>query len=107
MKLLTGDDLGIARDGKHIVVETESPRVVFSFTRYGNAISAHFAADKAGLRELRWKIEEFCTWAFAAMPWCRMIIGNVKKRSVEKMLGRCGFQKLMDNGCNRILVRGR
>lgn len=94
MKPLSGPDWGVARDEKHLVVESENPRVVFSFTRRGNAISIHFATDKDGMKGVEEKLNEFCDWAFESMAWCTMIVGFIGRRSVEKIANRCGFKFL-------------
>ena len=94
MKVCTGNDNGVARDENHIVVETEEPRVVFSFCRKGNAVSAHFAADGVNKNGIKKAINEFCEWVFESMSWCEMILGIVCKRSIGHLIEQCGFEKL-------------
>ena len=91
MKLLNGDDWGVARNDQHMVVETENPRVVFSFTQKGEAIAAHFAVRNVGKNALIGSINEFCQWAFESMPWCKMILAVIDRRVIGKVIEKCGF----------------
>lgn len=91
MKICTGNDWGVARNDKHMVVETENPRVVFSFTQKGESISAHFAIRNIGKNALIGAINEFCQWTFESMPWCKMILAVVDRRVIGKVIERCGF----------------
>lgn len=96
MKLLSGHDLNVPMSDNYLVVETENPRVVFSYARKGNAITAHFACNKSALRQLKPKINEFCQWIFDSYEWCEMIFAliEIHRKSVERLVKKCGFSYL-------------
>lgn len=101
MSMLTGSDCGVAQNENHLLVEwrdEQNKRVVFSFSQYGNAISAHFACEKESLREVKPAIMEFIDWAFWAFPWSRVIIAKVDRPSVKRMILKCGFDWLLGVG---------
>ena len=107
MRILAGDDLGVARDDNHLVVETEEPRIVFSYCRKGDAISMHFACDRENLRHVKWGINHFCEWAFYAHDWCKMIFGQISLPSVERIVQHCGFEKILEVENGNIYMRLR
>ena len=100
------DMRGVWRDENHLVVR-HSSGVFFSFAQVGMAISAHFAAGKDALRSIRYAIDEFCDWAFHAMPWCEMILANIDKPSVSRLVSKCNFCPLTTADNSEILVRYR
>lgn len=87
------ETLGVVYDENHLLVEWfDNGRVVFSFARQGDAISAHFAADKKGLRHVKQAINDFCAWVRENAPWCRMVLAAAKKPSVKRICEKCGFE---------------
>lgn len=92
MRVLTGPDLGVTRDENYRVCEWEGEgRVVCSYTQLGEAISAHFACDKKGLKNMKSAINDFCGWAFSLYPWCKMILAITDKASVGRLVQKCQF----------------
>lgn len=107
LKLLSGNDLGVPRNENYLVVESENPRIVFSYAQKGQAITLHFACPPESLRDLRNGLNQFCDWLFYAYPWCRMIFGFINKPSVERMVVKIGFDKLMEIDEGAIYIRLR
>ena len=93
---LDGPDYGIARNENHVVVEWTDgdKKVVFSFTRHGKAISAHFACPKTSLRQVKPAIVEFSNWVQKACPWMEYLVAQVRKPSVKRIMPKCGFDLL-------------
>lgn len=81
--------------------------VFVSLTRKGDAIVCHFYAGKTALRRLREATEDFCNQAFEMMPWCKMIIGCMRLRSVVKVISSCGFFHVVDSKGVKIYARSR
>lgn len=105
-KAASGDLMGVLMTPPRVAIEWVGPgRVVFSFTQLGEAISAHFSADKKGLRYLKQAIEDFCEWAFEAFDWCRMILAIVGKPSVVRLIKKCGFSHVTDIDDNMVYTR--
>ena len=95
-------------DENHLTVLWLGPAdVMFSYSQRGKAISAHFAADKSGIRHLRMAINDFCEWAFFHYPWARMILAQIKKPSVERLVQKCGFSFVTEHEDIRVYMRGR
>lgn len=86
---LQGDDLGIHKDDNHYVLEwrdLDGHRVVFSATRYGDAILCHFAPAKDSLRVAKIACLDFIDWVFSACEWCKMLLSAVDKPSVMRFV---------------------
>jgi hypothetical protein len=101
------DDLGVAKDDNHVVFRWSEARIFVSCCEKGEALSAHFSADRQGLRHIKTAIDEFCDWAFDVMPWCRMIFACITRPSVERLVVKCGFNFLEMRDDLRIYVRCR
>lgn len=86
--------MGIALNENHEVFRWTGGRVFFSCCLKGEALSAHFSADRQSIRMLKTAINEFCVWAFEIMPWCRMIFACIVRPSVERLVVKCGFSYL-------------
>lgn len=99
------DALGVAVDDNHSVFKWSGGQVFFSCCQKGDALSAHFSTDRKGIRLLRQAIEEFCTWAFDVMPWCRMIFACIVRPSVVRLVVKCGFSYLVEREGAQIYVR--
>ncbi len=104
---LQGDDLGVYKDENYRLVECLDGHIVFSYTRKGNAISAHFAADKQGLRYIKEAIDKFCLWLFSVYDWCRVIFAVVdqNKSSVMQMVKKCNFEYLTEDDEFQVYMR--
>lgn len=98
IKPLSGDNFGIFKNSHYVVVQSstrdEKDKVVFSFCQQGKAIVMHFATNKKGLRHLKPAIGEFINWAILSMPWCKMIIGVIERKSVERLALKFGFRAI-------------
>jgi len=87
-----GDLMGLYVDENHWVIKWSVPgTILFSFSRRGDAISAHFASDKQGLRHLKQAIDDFVHHVFWAFDWCTMVLAQVKRRSVARLIEKCNF----------------
>lgn len=85
----TGD---LLTNENHLVFQYQDcPEILFSVSRRGNAASAHFSCGKSGLRHLKQAINDFCNWVFWLFDWCEMILAQVKKESVGRLIQKCGF----------------
>lgn len=103
---LCEDTLGVWNDENHLIVRWHGG-VFFSFTQMGDAISAHFSAGPEALRNVKEAINDFCSWAFYVMPWCKMIFACVTIKSVTRIIWKCGFVPLAIADDAEILVRYR
>jgi len=65
-------------------------KILASVTFLGNAVSAHFASDKNGLRKLKDAISDFEDFCFNFLK-AEMILAKIEKKSVERLMKRCGF----------------
>lgn len=104
---LCGPDLGVAKIPEAMLVEWRegSGRVVFSYARQGNALSAHFACGKESLRMVKDAINDWCEWALWAYPWAEMIFAVIGIKSVERIVKKCGFEFLTEREGFRVFVR--
>lgn len=94
-------------DSNYLVALWLGPEdVMFSYAQRGKAMSCHFATDK-GHRCLREAIEEFIAWIFKSYPWCRMILAQVKKPSVQRLLERLQFEFVIETQNRKVYQRGR
>lgn len=106
------DDLGVPQDENHLLIEwfKGDARVVFSFTKKevvnGNfALDCHFAANKKALRLIKESISDFTAMVQTEIPCCRMLLANIKKPSVKRLVNKCGFVYLGDIENNHYYVR--
>ena len=91
----------------HLTVLWLGPEdIMFSYAKRGKAMSCHFATDK-GQRYLREAIDEFISWVFKEYSWCRMILAQVRKRSVERLLKRVGFSFVIEVDGIKVYQRGK
>jgi hypothetical protein len=104
---LTGSDLGVPRTSDYFVCEwrEDDKRVVFSFSQKGNAMNAHFACGKESLRKVKTAIDDFCKWVFWGFPWCKMIFACTDRKSVERIVEKCGFEYLCQEDEGAVYVR--
>jgi hypothetical protein len=107
IRALTGPDMGVAKLPTCLLVEwvEGDQRVVFSFARQGQGISAHFAAGRESLRAVKPAIEDFLEWVFATYAWCRCVFCMTKRPSIERIVTRLGFLYLTDAEGLKIYVR--
>ena len=107
-KPLTGNDLGVYHDKNFRLVECFNGHIVFSYAAKGQAMTAHFAADKKGLRKIKEAINGFCDWLFASYG-CRFIYAAIGKdnKSIMRTVEKCGFNYLVDDTKHNIYVRDK
>ncbi len=98
---LCGSDLNVPRNQNYLVVETDNPRIVFSYSQKGKAITAHFACPPESRRHIKPAINAFCEWVFLSYGWCKMIFACTEYSSIGRIIRKCGF-KLLDefNECD-------
>ena len=105
---LSGDNLGVCHDEDYRIVEWRgNGRVVFAYAQKGKAMTAHFAAEKSALRQIKPAINEFCEWVFKEYPWCKMILANVGTKSVVRLINKCGFEHVITIPEGTILARSK
>lgn len=102
----SGNDLNVPRDDNHILCEWRgNGRIVFSFSMMGNAISAHFASGPKSLRYIKGAIEEFSDHIKVFFPWCTMILANIDRPSVIRLVKKCGFGYVASYGKCTVYAR--
>lgn len=101
------DWLGVAGDEDHMVFRWSEARVFFSCCLKGDALSAHFSAEKRAVRLLKQAIEEFCLWVFGTLQQCKMILACIVRPSVERLVLKCGFSHLKAHDDLQIYMRAR
>jgi len=103
---LQGEDLGVYRDKNCRLVQCFNGHIVFSYAQKGKGMNCHLASDKTGLRYLKLAVNSFCSWIFANYD-VDFIYGIVKnhKQSVMRLIQKCNFNHLTDDGDQIIYVR--
>lgn len=91
------DLIGLHTNENHYNFKFNDPdcRILFSITRKGNAIFAHLASNKKGLRKLKAAIKDFCEFIFWLYDWCEMIIATIDRASLGRWLRQIGFFKIL------------
>lgn len=94
-----GDLMGLCTDENHLVFRWNGPgKILFSVSRRGNAASCHFASNKKGLRYIKKAVDEFVRFVFWAFKWVTMILAQVKKASVGRLIEKVGFMPVTNIG---------
>ena len=101
---LQGDDLGVCKTSNYRLVQCCGGHVVFSYTWHGKAIMMHMAADKQGVKQLRDAFNHFCRWLFDNYKPA-MILGAVNRRSVARMVEKCGCRHIANSDDTKIYMR--
>ncbi len=104
---LAHDDMGIYRNENYRVVEALDGDIVFSYTRQGNALVIHLACHQRALRQHTEGFNSFCEWLFKGYPWCRMILGGVEQKSLDRMLKKSGCYRIAEVDDMNIYMRLR
>ena len=86
--------LGIAHNENYRCVEWCGGNIVFSYSKRGQAMCCHFAADKNSLRLIKPAIEDFCLWATQHYKWCKILVAFVSKPSVGRLITKCNFHQV-------------
>ena len=98
--------MGLHVDQNHLVFRWNGPgKILFSVSRRGDAASCHFASDKAGLRHIKEAIIRWCIFAFWLFDWCQMILAQVSRPSVGRMIQKVGFDPVTQAGSLTIYAR--
>ena len=105
---LQGDDLGVYHDDNYRMVQCLGGHVVFSYSQKGKAMTAHFASDKKGLKNIKPAINSFCRWIFNTYE-SEMILAVIKKteKSIMRLVKKCGFSPLAEDNKHYIYMRAR
>ena len=103
-----GDLMGLITDQNHLVFRWQGPgKVLFSVSRRGSAASCHFASDTPGLRHLKKAIDAFVLFVFWLFDWCTMVLAQVKRPSVGRLIEKVGFMPVTTIGDITVYARVR
>jgi len=107
-KELEGSDLGVYHDKNYRLVECFNGHIVFSYAQKGEAMSAHFAADKKGIKNIKDAINAFCEWIFNLYK-CKYIFAVIDRslKSVVNLVKKLNFKYLTENSNHVVYVRGQ
>ena len=102
-----GDLMGLHADENHLVFRCRCcpGKILFSVARRGDAASCHFSCDKTGLRHIKEAIERFFSFLLWLFDWCRMVLAQVKRKSVGRLVRKLGFQIVAKSGDMEIYMR--
>lgn len=86
-------DIGELYAGEnYLVFRWKGPgKILASASRRGDASCAHLACDREGLRHLKQAVSDFVDFVFWLFDWCKMVIAQITRPSVERMVKKCGF----------------
>lgn len=102
------DLLGVLESENTLTFVWNGPgRIIASFSQRGESIAAHFASNREGLRHIKAAINDFCLWAFDRYKWCTMVLAQIKKPSVARLVKKCGFFHVTDTKDLTIYARAR
>ena len=103
-----GDTGQLPTNKNHVVFKwCGKGNILFSITKKGNAASCHFSCDKKGLRGLTQVIDKFVKFVFSSFEWCRMVIAQILKPSVARLVEKLGFIRITGNESYQIYARLR
>lgn len=101
-----GDLMGLYVDPNYLVFRWHGPgKVLFSVARRGNAASCHFSSDKNGLRYIKTAISQFVDFVFWLYDWCTMVLAQVERPSVGRLISKVGFMPVAEAGDKTVYVR--
>tara|TARA_R110002020_G_C16270467_1_gene771076 strand:+ start:476 stop:817 length:342 start_codon:yes stop_codon:yes gene_type:complete len=92
------DLMNVPHDDNYSFVEwfEGDARIVISYTRQGDALDMHFAANKPALRLLRVAFDDFVELVKKKASWCTMIIMISDKPGVLRFVKKLGFKYMSD-----------
>lgn len=100
--------MGLCTNENHAVFVWHGPgKVLFSVTQQGKAASCHFASDKKGLRHLKQAIDEFVQFVFCSLKSVTMVLAQVSKPSVGKLIEKLDFKPVTDTQGFTVYMRLR
>ena len=87
-----GPTYGLYSDENYLVFRwIGKGTILASVSRRGDAACAHLYSDKIGLRGLKQAINEFVEFALWLFDWCKMVLAQITKPSIERVVRKCGF----------------
>ena len=105
-KPYSGDLMGLCVDDNHLVFRWTGPgKILFSVSRRGNAASCHFSSNKQGLRYIKEAVDKFVKFVFWLFDWCTMVIAQVKKASVGRLIEKVAFMPVTNIGDFTVYAR--
>lgn len=105
----SGDLMGLAANENHVVFRwnVDFCTILLSMTRQGLSANCHFASNKTGLRYIKEAVDRFVWFVFSECEWCRMVVANVNRPSVGRMIERLRFFPIAKADGAIIYVRPR
>ena len=105
----SGDLMGLPTNENHMVFRwnRQDCKVLFSASRRGNAASCHFASDKRGLRHIKEAVDGFVRFAFWLFDWCEMVLAQVGRASVGRLIEKTGFIPVAEIDDTTVYMRAR
>lgn len=102
----SGDLMGLCTNENHLVFRWHGPgKILFSVSRRGNAASCHFASNKNGLRYIKKAVDEFVEFVFWLFDWCTMVVAQVTKDSVGRLIEKVGFMPVTSTDEIKVYAR--
>ena len=103
-----GDIGELYADENYLTFRWNGPgKVLASASRRGDAVCAHLACDSEGLRGLKTAINDFVEFAFWLFDWAEMVIAQITRPSVERLVIKCGFFYVGSDGEIKVYARKR
>lgn len=104
-----GDLMGLAVTPSHLVFRwnVDFCTILFSMTKQGLSANCHFASNKSGLRYIKEAVDKFVRFVFSAFDWCRMVVANIQRPGVCRMVEKVGFKWVADSENAKIYARLR
>ena len=68
----------------------------FSWCERGDAICAHFSANRKGLRDIKTAIDCFLSYAFEVLG-APMVLATISRPSVARLVNKLGFFHVIDH----------
>ena len=87
-------NLAFTENSLFMLIYHEQAEVLFSYSKYGDTMDCHLAANLPGKLILRNAVNSFCNIIFEMFPSIKKITGTVGSKSVENLLFNCGFNEL-------------
>lgn len=100
--------MGLHADENYLVFRWNGTgKVLFSVAQRGDALVCHFASNKEGLKHLKEACSEFVNFCFFCFPWCKMLMTDINKQSVARMVEKIGFVPVAQTTNGQLYVRER
>ena len=97
--------MGLPTNENHLVYKWSDGNILFSMTKRGKAASCHFASDSQSIRGVKDAINEFVPFVFKEFKWCKMVLAVICRPSIERIVGKCGFEEVTRNENAALYVR--